>query len=157
MQIAKRYHATNKVTLLHGDCLRLLQQIPTGSAKLVLTSPPYNLGKSYERQKTLEEYLHNQRQVIAECVRVTAQGGSICWQVGHHVNGHAQVIPLDILLHPLFAEHETTAAIRLRNRIQLAIHTISPTVISGVCRSPSAGMSAHSRWTILMVKNETVA
>jgi mannose-6-phosphate isomerase-like protein (cupin superfamily) len=41
--------------------------------------------------------------------------------------------------------------------IQLAIHSISPTVISGVCRSPSACMSAHSRWTILMVKNETVA
>src|SRR4029450_2332986 len=41
--------------------------------------------------------------------------------------------------------------------IQLAIHGINPTVISGVCRSPSARMSAHSRWTILMVKNETVA
>src|SRR5437764_1561444 len=41
--------------------------------------------------------------------------------------------------------------------IQLVIHTISPTVISGVCRSPSAGMSAQSRWTILMVKNETGA
>jgi adenine-specific DNA-methyltransferase len=117
MQIGKRYHRTNKVTLFRGDCLRLLRQIPTGSAKLVVTSPPYNVGKSYEIAQTLEKYLHNQRQVIAECVRVTAEGGSICWQVGHHVNGHAQVIPLDILLHPLFAEHETTAAIRLRNRI----------------------------------------
>jgi mannose-6-phosphate isomerase-like protein (cupin superfamily) len=34
--------------------------------------------------------------------------------------------------------------------------SINPTAISGVCRSPSAGISAHSRWTILMVKNETV-
>ena len=32
-----------------------------------------------------------------------------------------------------------------------------PTVISGGCRSPSAGMSAQSRSIILMVKNETVA
>src|SRR4029450_6488566 len=41
--------------------------------------------------------------------------------------------------------------------IQLAIHTITLTAISGVCRSPSAGMSAQRRWIILMVKNETVA
>jgi hypothetical protein len=41
--------------------------------------------------------------------------------------------------------------------IQLAMHGINPTVISGVCRSPSARMSGQSRWTILMVKNETVA
>jgi adenine-specific DNA-methyltransferase len=117
MRIAKRYSRNSKVTLFRGDCLRLLQQIPAGSAKLVITSPPYNLGKSYETRQALQEYLYNQRQVIAECVRVTAEGGSICWQVGHHVNGHAQVIPLDILLHPLFAEHQMTAAIRLRNRI----------------------------------------
>ena len=117
MQIANHYRRTNNVTLFRGDCLRLLQQLPTDSAKLVVTSPPYNLGKSYETRQTLQEYLDYQRRVIAECVRVTADGGSICWQVGHHVNGHAQVIPLDILLHPLFVEHETTAAIRLRNRI----------------------------------------
>jgi len=117
MQIAKRYQETNKVTLFRGDCLRLLKQIPAASAKLVITSPPYNVGQSYETQQTLKEYLESQREVIAECVRVTVEGGSICWQVGHHVNGHAQVIPLDILLHPLFAEHEAAAAIRLRNRI----------------------------------------
>src|SRR5207247_3887571 len=31
--------------------------------------------------------------------------------------GHGQVIPLDILLHPLFAEHEEGSGVRLRNRI----------------------------------------
>jgi adenine-specific DNA-methyltransferase len=117
MRITKRYSQKSKVTLFHGDCLRLLRQIPSGGAKLVVTSPPYNLGKSYEGPQTLDEYLYNQREVIAECVRITAEGGSICWQVGHHVNGHAQIIPLDIVLHPLFAEHGATAGIRLRNRI----------------------------------------
>jgi adenine-specific DNA-methyltransferase len=117
MRIRKRYHSANAVTVFTGDCLKLLKRIPTGAARLVLTSPPYNVGKSYELTQTLPEYLQGQREVIAECVRITAEGGSICWQVGHHVNGRGQVIPLDIILHPLFADHEATAEIRLRNRI----------------------------------------
>lgn len=63
---------------------------------------------------TFGEYIQHQKEVIAECVRILRAGGSICWQVGHHVNGHAQVVPLDLALHPLFAAHES---LRLRNRI----------------------------------------
>jgi len=117
LKIRKRYSEKSTVTLFPGDCLALLQKIPAGAAQLVLTSPPYNVGKSYELSQTLEQYLQAQRQVIAQCIRITAEGGSICWQVGHHVNGCGQVIPLDIILHPLFAEHELTSGIRLRNRI----------------------------------------
>lgn len=79
-----------------------------------MTSPPYNVGKDYERRVSFEEYQARQKPVIAECVRVLKPGGSICWQVGSHTNGHRQVIPLDIALHPLFAGHE---CLRLRNRI----------------------------------------
>ena len=117
LRIRKRYSESSAVTLFPGDCLALMKKIPAGAAQLILTSPPYNVGKSYETVQTLEQYLQNQQQVIAECIRITADGGSICWQVGHHVNGYGQVIPLDIILHPLFAEHEITSGIRLRNRI----------------------------------------
>ncbi len=114
LQIRTRFHEENDVTLFHGDCLALLRRIPDRTARLIVTSPPYNIGKAYERPQTLEEYLRRQRLVIAECVRIVRVGGSICWQVGNHVNGHGQVIPLDLLLHPLFSQHEN---IRLRNRI----------------------------------------
>src|ERR1051326_6661256 len=117
MQIRRRYSADNDVTLYRGDCLSLLKQIPDGAAQLVITSPPYNIGKAYEERQTLEGYIALQKAVIAECVRITRIGGSICWQVGNHINGHGQMIPLDILMHPLFAEHTETAQIRLRNRI----------------------------------------
>jgi adenine-specific DNA-methyltransferase len=117
LQVRRGYSSGNDVTLYGGDCLSLLKQIPDGTAQLVITSPPYNIGKSYEKKRTLEQYLALQRVVIAECVRITRIGGSICWQIGHHTNGHGQVIPLDMLMHPLFAEHEQSAKIRLRNRI----------------------------------------
>ena len=114
LRIRRRYSPDNDVTLFHGDCLALLRTIPDKSVRLVVTSPPYNVGKSYEDRVSFDQYLSRQKLVIAECVRVLKPGGSVCWQVGHHVNGYGQVIPLDLALHPLFAEH---SLLRLRNRI----------------------------------------
>lgn len=117
LRIRSRYSEDNDVTLFLGDCLALLQQIPDASAQLIVTSPPYNVGKAYEKKQSLTEYLELQRKVIAECVRIARPGGSLCWQVGNYTNGHQQVLPLDILLHPLFAKYEESDRIRLRNRI----------------------------------------
>jgi adenine-specific DNA-methyltransferase len=117
LTIRKRYTKENDVTLFHGDCLKLLKQIPNNSAQLVITSPPYNLGKSYETKQTLESYVELQRLVIAQAVRITRDGGSICWQVGHHLNGHRQVFPLDLLLHPIFQGYSASDEVYLRNRI----------------------------------------
>jgi len=98
--------------LYQGDCLDLLSRIPDEYVKLVVTSPPYNLGKPYESQLELNEYLAQQRQVIEQCVRVLSQAGSICWQVGNYVE-NGEIIPLDIVLYPIFA----SLGLHLRNRI----------------------------------------
>jgi adenine-specific DNA-methyltransferase len=115
--IKSSFRDANAITLFKGDCLDLLRQIPDRSAQLVITSPPYNVGKGYERQESLIRYLNFQRLVIAECVRILRRGGSLCWQVGHYVGPHGDVIPLDLLLHPIFAEYESEENFRLRNRI----------------------------------------
>lgn len=117
VNIKSRFNLENDVTLYRGDCLRFLKKLPSNSVSLVVTSPPYNVGKEYEHKQRLEEYLNLQRDVIAECVRVTRMGGSICWQVGNHVNGHGQIIPLDLLLYPEFVKFEAEHSLRLRNRI----------------------------------------
>lgn len=80
--------------------------------QLIVTSPPYNIGKSYERRSDLDEYVSQQSQVISECVRLLSPTGSLCWQVGNHVND-GEVFPLDIVLYPLFKHH----GLALRNRI----------------------------------------
>ena len=116
-RIRRRYSVFNDATLFNGDCLALLKMIPPETAQLVITSPPYNIGKAYEKSLTLDDYLKKQCAVIEECVRILKPGGSICWQVGHHVNRHRQLLPLDLVLHPLFARHEESDQIRLRNRI----------------------------------------
>jgi adenine-specific DNA-methyltransferase len=117
LRIRRRFSMVNEVTLFRGDCLDLLKRIPSSGVQLVITSPPYNIGKSYERRRRLEEYLQQQEAVITECVRVMRPGGSICWQVGSFLGDHNQIIPLDLMIHPLFAKHEKNDKIRLRGRI----------------------------------------
>jgi len=90
----------------------MLRGMPDGVIQLVVTSPPYNLGKEYEDRLHLDDYIKEQREVITECVRVLAEGGSICWQVGNFVDNGA-IIPIDSLLYPIFAG----LGLKMRNRI----------------------------------------
>lgn len=86
--------------------------LPDEKMKLIVTSPPYNLGKSYESKAPLEVYLEEQREVIDECVRLLHPHGSLCWQVGNYVE-EGEIIPLDTLLYPIFKR----LGLKLRNRI----------------------------------------
>ena len=112
MIISPKFDLNADLVLFEGDTLQLLPTIPSDSIRLIVTSPPYNLGKSYETRVDLDTYLSEQEKVIEECVRVLADDGSICWQVGNYVK-NGEIIPLDIMLYPLFASR----GLRLRNRI----------------------------------------
>ncbi|MBW1738900.1 MAG: site-specific DNA-methyltransferase [Deltaproteobacteria bacterium] len=112
VEIGSTYTQENDVTLYPGDCLDLLRAIPNEVAALVVTSPPYNIGKEYEKRLDIETYISQQAEVIKECVRILSPQGSICWQVGNYVDRGA-IVPLDVLLYPIF---ESTG-LRMRNRI----------------------------------------
>ena len=96
-----------------ADNLAFMRALPGESMQLIVTSPPYNIGKSYERRDTLDRYLADQAQVIAESVRLMSPTGSLCWQVGNHVTQRGEIVPLDLALYPLFKSH----GLKLRNRI----------------------------------------
>jgi len=100
------------IVLFNGNCLELLKKIPSNFVKLVVTSPPYNIGKVYERRLELEEYLSQQEKVITECVRILASDGSLCWQVGNYVND-GEIVPLDIPIYSICK----SLGLRLKNRI----------------------------------------
>jgi len=111
-KIADKFSPSEKIILFPSDCLEFLKQCPNDVFKLVVTSPPYNIGKEYEKKLDLSLYLEQQKQVIQECVRALSPQGSICWQVGNYVN-NGSIIPLDTVLYPIFAE----LGLQLRNRI----------------------------------------
>ncbi len=112
ISIADKFDPSAQVSLYLGDCRDMLKAMPDGVAMLVVTSPPYNLGKVYERRLKLHDYLHQQKEVITECIRVLDDRGSICWQVGNYVE-RGEITPLDTVLYPFFKEF----GLKLRNRI----------------------------------------
>lgn len=112
LKVTESFSILSDLVLLKGDCLNYLKQIPDNFIKLIITSPPYNIGKEYEKRVKLEKYLNFQKMVITESVRVLKENGSICWQVGNYID-NGQIIPLDILLYPIFSGLN----LKLRNRI----------------------------------------
>ncbi len=111
-KIVGEFQSSERVVVHHGDCLALLEQIPNRSIQLVVTSPPYNIGKKYEKKTGFDQYIENQKKVIQECVRVLSDTGSICWQIGNYVDDGA-IVPLDIALYPIFSD----LGLVMRNRI----------------------------------------
>lgn len=111
--VARFVHGSVDAHLYPGEARDLLASMPDECTQLIVTSPPYNNGKAYEERAGLAEYLVEQSVIIGECHRVLKPGGSLCWQVGNHIPRSGEVLPLDILLYPLFAD----LGLRLRNRI----------------------------------------
>lgn len=95
-----------------GDTLEFLNTLPANIISLAISSPPYNLGKVYEKKVEIEEYLAKQKPVISELVRTLKEDGSICWEVGNYVN-KGEIFPLDIYYYQIFKE----LGLKLRNRI----------------------------------------
>lgn len=94
------------------DAQTFMDSLPDNSVKLIITSPPYNIGKEYETKTSIEAYLEKMKPLLASMVRVLRDDGSLCWQVGNYVD-NGEVFPLDIFYYSLFKE----LGLKLRNRI----------------------------------------
>jgi adenine-specific DNA-methyltransferase len=110
--INESFTTEGRVVLHLGDSYNFMRSVPSNIATLIITSPPYNVGKEYERKQNINDYLRGQEKVIDELVRVLSDQGSLCWQVGNFAED-GEVFPLDIWYYPLFKKR----GLKLRNRI----------------------------------------
>jgi adenine-specific DNA-methyltransferase len=99
------------VVLACNDVLEFLKSM-TIKPKLIVTSPPYNIGKAYEERVEFQKYLAWQKEVVEKCVEILDPQGSICWEVGNYVE-EGEVFPLDIFFYRIFK----SLGLKLRNRI----------------------------------------
>ncbi len=111
-KLQDKFSEDASIVLFNGEASRFLATIPDKTVTLVVTSPPYNIGKAYEERVVLDEYLANQSRLISQLHRVLRDNGSVCWQVGNYVN-KGEVYPLDILFYDIFK----LFGFKLRNRI----------------------------------------
>ncbi|MEM1651151.1 MAG: site-specific DNA-methyltransferase [Sulfolobales archaeon] len=75
-----------------GDAREVLRKLPDRCVHLMVTSPPYNVGKEYDEDLTLGEYLDFIEEVMREVYRVLVWGGRICFNVANL--GRKPYIPL---------------------------------------------------------------
>ena len=102
----------SKGIYINGDSKNELKRLEKDRFKLIITSPPYNVGKEYEVRESIHDYLNKQAEIIKELVRVLHPQGSICWQVGNYVE-KGEIFPLDIYYYDIFKDLN----LKLRNRI----------------------------------------
>ena len=110
--VADEFNVQERLVLLQNDVQMACKSLPSGQFSLIVSSPPYNLGKIYEQQTGLEQYMGWQEAVIIDLVRLLKPGGSLCWQVGNFVDA-GEVFPLDIYFYPVFKR----LGLQLRNRV----------------------------------------
>ncbi|MDQ7784886.1 MAG: site-specific DNA-methyltransferase [Desulfomonilaceae bacterium] len=80
-----------------------MKELPDNSVALMVTSPPYNVGKDYDLDLSLDEYLEFIRRVLGETRRVLVPGGRIAFNVANlgrkpyiPLNGHVASLATDL-------------------------------------------------------------
>lgn len=69
-----------KHKIIHGDCLKELRKVKDGAIDIVITDPPFNIGKkynSYKDTKKKEDYIKWCEKWLTECIRVLKKGGAL--------------------------------------------------------------------------------
>ena len=79
-----------------------MKELPDSSIHLMITSPPYNVGKKYEKDLSLSEYLKMLEKVFSETYRVLVNGGRACINIANL--GRKPYIPLSDFISKIMIE-----------------------------------------------------
>lgn len=83
------------------DCITGLSEIKSDSVDLVVTSPPYNAGKEYEGDLSVEQYREFAKAWTHHIPRVLKNNGSFWLNVGYTKTGNNTTLPLTYLYFPI--------------------------------------------------------
>lgn len=86
----------DQVNVIHCADSRSMRHLPDCSVHLMITSPPYNVGKEYDEDLSLREYIALLTEVFSEVYRVLVSGGRMCVNIANV--GRKPYIPLHLYL-----------------------------------------------------------
>ncbi|MBA3570353.1 MAG: site-specific DNA-methyltransferase [Pyrinomonadaceae bacterium] len=93
------YYEADGCALYNMDCLTAMRDLPVEVVDLTVTSPPYNIGKEYDKDWPLPDYLDWCIQWIRELYRITRSEGAFWLNLGYlSMPGRAKAIPIPYLL-----------------------------------------------------------
>jgi adenine-specific DNA-methyltransferase len=97
--LGKPYYQNNNCLIYNADCLDAMKLLSDECINLTVTSPPYNIGKEYEKPMSLNSFLNWCRHWIAEVYRITESNGAFWLNLGYiQIPNRAKAIPLPYLL-----------------------------------------------------------
>jgi adenine-specific DNA-methyltransferase len=92
-------HEDQDFLIYSGDCMELMNRLTESIVDLTVTSPPYNIGKEYEKVLILDKYLDWCEQWIGEIHRITVPNGTFWLNLGYvSIPKRVKAIPLPYLL-----------------------------------------------------------
>ncbi len=100
-------------SIWNSDSVSLLKSIKPATVDLIITSPPYFIGKEYDSSKCKDDFIREIKRIKRWAIRALKPGGSLCWQVGNHIKDGA-LTPLDAII---ASEFFNNSELVLRNRI----------------------------------------
>ena len=86
------WNCPGKTNIIHCHDSRNMKHLPDNSVHLMITSPPYNVGKEYDADLSLDEYIDLLTAVMKETYRVLVEGGRACINIANI--GRNPYIPL---------------------------------------------------------------
>ncbi len=113
LDVKNAIDAGERFVIYNGDCRDLLSSLSPGCVDFTLSSPPYFMGKAYDRSYKLADFISDHEELAPAIGTLTKPGGNIAWQVGHHVKNGVDV-PLDF---PTYQAFSAVDELALRNRI----------------------------------------
>ena len=97
--LGEPFFADDRFVLYNRDCVEGMRAMPRGVVDLTVTSPPYNIGKAYETNKPLDDYVDWSRDWINAVHDVTADDGAFWLNVGYMpIHDAGKAVPLPYLL-----------------------------------------------------------
>lgn len=100
-----------ELDVIHQSSCEVMKELPDCSVHLMVTSPPYNVGKEYDNNLTLDEYLAFLMKVWKETYRVLVPGGRACINIANV--GRKPYIPL----HAHIMQHMSDLGFLMRGEI----------------------------------------
>lgn len=99
VQLGRPFFEDTDILLYKMDCLEAMKMVQGDVIDLTITSPPYNIGKAYETQLPLQDYLDWCESWMLEIYRITESQGAFWLNLGYlEIEDRARAIPIPYLL-----------------------------------------------------------
>lgn len=137
----------NDIIYKFGDCRDLIKEIPDKSINMVVTSPPYNIGKNYGKYNdkiSLEEWKQLINEITSEIYRVLTDDGSFFLNLSPIPYGtDKEILPLPYIGYDIIKQNN----FYLRNMITWTFNNMQN------CTNRLSGRYENIIWAVKDIKN----